>query len=382
MNEKVEMPSICTKIRSQIESIGIDFLLAWELELNPEVTALPIFSQDFWFVSKIGDKVIAIDKLNGEINWDSSVDNDPLFPYATEYILDNHRLFVIYGSFLKHIDARNGEIIWEKQLSQEFALTPDILVVNDVVVIGGMKRGSAGYIAGFNVSTGEIIWEHETPMDSYSRRSIFSCSFSTVPNFRGESLVCLRLHGGVYTIDALDGSLIKSDLHIDPPKYDPFVVEDMLIFAPRKGPSVKIYNVALDETINTYASCQDVRPSQPPVVFEEKILIVSGCNDVYVVQLDEWNQQPHWVYTADTRIYSSLVTMDGEVGYVLDEKGEILAILLNDGELLGKLITHQVIEYDPTYANELYFDQQQNRLFALINGSNLYAFDRLETNAD
>jgi alcohol dehydrogenase (cytochrome c) len=152
-----------------------DLELKWvfqsrSLEIH-EVT--PLVANGVMYTVESPNNVRALDATTGEILWRF---NHTPAPEARNCcgrltrglaILDNTIFLATLDAFMIAIDARTGEEIWRTKAddhTQGYAFTHAPLVVGDKVIAGtaGGEYGVRGWIAAWDVSTGEEVWRFHT----------------------------------------------------------------------------------------------------------------------------------------------------------------------------------------------------------------------------
>ena len=160
----------------QITPANVDELeLKWvfqsrSLEIH-EVT--PLVANGVMYTVESPNNVIALDAETGEIFWRF---NHTPAPEARNCcgrltrglaILDNTIFLATLDAFMIAIDARTGQEIWRTKAddhTQGYAFTHAPLVVGDKVIAGtaGGEFGVRGWIAAWDVNTGEEVWRFHT----------------------------------------------------------------------------------------------------------------------------------------------------------------------------------------------------------------------------
>jgi alcohol dehydrogenase (cytochrome c) len=157
---------------SQINAANVGKLQrVWMLETG-QVNgheAPPIVSDGVMFVSTPGKQVIALEAATGRVLWryqrplpDGVV---LLHPTSRGVALFGDKVFLAGNeAVLVALDARTGNEVWTAQVadnSQGYYMTMAPLVADGKVMVGvsGGEYGVRGFVAGFDVNTGERLWQ-------------------------------------------------------------------------------------------------------------------------------------------------------------------------------------------------------------------------------
>ncbi len=138
-----------------------------------KLEATPLVIDGIIFTVAPFSAVVALDAKTGEQIWKYKrplPDNLPLCCGHVNRGLAAHGHTLFYGSpdgYLVAIDAKDSTVIWESLVgssSEGYSMTGAPLVVNHSVVVGvaGGDYGVRGFLAAYDVSTGERQWKFET----------------------------------------------------------------------------------------------------------------------------------------------------------------------------------------------------------------------------
>lgn len=120
------------------------------------------------------NQVFALDALTGTSLWHYSrassngmVGDAKLGTNRGVAILDGKVFFITDNAHLLALDRRNGELLWDKPLSnapQPYGGTMAPLIVGNRVIVGvsGADEGIRGFVAAFNPDSGAELWRHWT----------------------------------------------------------------------------------------------------------------------------------------------------------------------------------------------------------------------------
>jgi alcohol dehydrogenase (cytochrome c) len=117
--------------------------------------------------------VVALDARTGDLIWEYKRPLPPNLPLCCGRVnrgLAAHGNTIFYGSpdgYLVAINANDGTVIWQVLVassSEGYSMTGAPLVINRSVVVGiaGGEYGIRGFLAAYDISTGEMQWKFET----------------------------------------------------------------------------------------------------------------------------------------------------------------------------------------------------------------------------
>jgi alcohol dehydrogenase (cytochrome c) len=117
--------------------------------------------------------VVALDATTGEVIWKYQRPVPTNLPLCCGKvnrglaILDSSLFFGSLDGYLVAIDADTGKVKWQVRImspSDGYSITGAPLVVNHSVVIGGSggEFGVRGFLAAYNVTTGQQVWKFDT----------------------------------------------------------------------------------------------------------------------------------------------------------------------------------------------------------------------------
>jgi alcohol dehydrogenase (cytochrome c) len=137
------------------------------------IEATPLVIDGVIFTVAEAGHVVALDHKTGNVIWEYKRPVPPDLPLIAGPVnrgLAVHGHTIFFGSldgYLVAIDANDGKVIWQTLVgsrSDGYSITGAPLVVNGSVVIGvaGGDFGIRGFLAAYDVSTGQQQWKFET----------------------------------------------------------------------------------------------------------------------------------------------------------------------------------------------------------------------------
>ncbi|MBV8334485.1 MAG: PQQ-binding-like beta-propeller repeat protein [Alphaproteobacteria bacterium] len=137
------------------------------------IEATPLVIDNVIFMVAEAGHVVALDDKTGDVIWEYKRPVPPDLPLIAGPVnrgLAVHGSTLFFGSldgYLVAIDANDGKVIWQTLVgssSDGYSITGAPLVVNDSVVVGvaGGDFGIRGFLAAYDVSTGQRQWKFET----------------------------------------------------------------------------------------------------------------------------------------------------------------------------------------------------------------------------
>jgi alcohol dehydrogenase (cytochrome c) len=133
----------------------------------------PLVVDGIMYLTQAPNDIVALDAATGEIKW--------LYSYSPSRearpccgrvnrgvaILGNTLYMATIDAHLVAVNARTGELVWDKEVARPeagYAMTHAPLIVKDKVIVGtaGGEFGIRGFIAAFEAATGNEAWRFYT----------------------------------------------------------------------------------------------------------------------------------------------------------------------------------------------------------------------------
>ncbi len=164
---------------TQINKNNINNLeLAWSFDMNSTraLESTPIVDDGIMFLTSEWSIIYAIDAKTGNEVWyyDPEVPKDWGRKACCDVVNRGVAIWKGYvysatldGKLLK-LDARSGELIWEKDTlidrNRDYTITGAPRIANDLIFIGngGAEYGVRGYVSAFDINSGDLVWRFYT----------------------------------------------------------------------------------------------------------------------------------------------------------------------------------------------------------------------------
>ena len=353
--------------------------LIWTYETKDEIRVPPLANNHTVIILHTNGKVIALDNQTGNQKWEYDTQTEVGWPWSTSIYDLNEELVVISenNDHLVILDVDDGKEISEIKLNITARAVPNILIVEDVVVIStpSIEPGMQGYIAGYSLKTGELFWEKWYLSRVYD--FTFRCSyFSGIPD-SDEYTVCVSIYNQLEILNfnpqlSTDSRYEGIKPWLQTSSNIPNYQEGFIFSNPPPKPSNQVFYIDQNESFYLYKSCSEDHVSHPVETYEKLVLASTGCNDLYLLDIGFLREYPEWVFQSQHRLMSSFVTLHGDIGYSLNDKAEIIGIDLKDGQVIGSFTTTPARLEGGIYSHSL--TSSPPYLYAFLNGNQLFAF--------
>lgn len=152
--------------------------VVWKKQYPSNFTASPTIANGRLFLISTSDEVYAIDIENGELLWKNVNDqNNTTSMQTPPVVLYQDKILVgLANGKIMSLQADSGSVVWENKVvsaktSGNIVEIADIdfppVIYSDVVVAGGIKSS----VMGFNIHTGQPLWQIGTGLNSYMLRN-------------------------------------------------------------------------------------------------------------------------------------------------------------------------------------------------------------------
>ena len=349
--------------------------LAWSYNTR-EIIKVPPQVNSKVIVLLRGDRVLtALDIQTGDVRWEYNLGANIGLPESKfVYFLDEERLVItINNAQLLALNVENGEKIWQRDMSSSTAPTPNIMFVGDSIIVSAFSAtpSTEGYIASYQLDNGDFTAHMFFPSRTFEYQ--FPCPHLLEHGDSGKQMVCVTLYDRLLAIDSGERlNVVKTYLgsfySLDIPYY-----QNGLIFTnPSPNPSPQVFDTGKNRGFALPTYCAKDNTSHPITSNGDLILVSTGCDELYAMNINHLEQEPSWIFTSESGIYSSLVTVNGAIGYALNAKGEIVGINLTTGEEIGRVMTEPDQLGRGQFRNSLTVHAPY--LYALMDGNTLLAF--------
>lgn len=353
--------------------------LAWTYKFDRAIKLAPLSTSSIVVVLSKEGVITALDNQTGVLKWqyDTGVEINGISYSAPKWAIEEDRLILAPDKEnLLALDAQTGKKIWETQLSVPTWNLPTISIQNGIITVGEWDTNTNAYLAEYSLQDGLFGWDIIINQPR-SYRFLFKCPFISARGSRLENAVCVLLSNGeIFIIDASrqiedKGSGLLSTGYPPVNTLDTPVFQDGFIFTnPSPNPAIHVLDTIQEKQFILPASCQKDRVAHPVTVYKRMVLVANGCDEIYTLDIQQLDKTPKWIFQSNEEIYSSFVTMNGDMGYFLNEKAEVIGIDLITGDYIGKLtldigglLTKHSVNYLISRGNELYLVMNEYNLF-------------------
>jgi hypothetical protein len=288
--------------------------------------------------------------------------------------LDEETLVIVVNNVeLLALDVENGKKIWQRHLASAAKTTPNVMIIGDVAIVSAFSTYpyTEGNVASYKLDNGEFVADIDVPSRTFQYK--LSCPPDLGNSNLGEQRICITLFNRLLTINSVEEfKVIDTDIvnlySLDIPYYQTgFVFSN-----PSPLPAPQVFDTKQNREFALFAGCSRESTSHPVTSYGDLILISTGCDDLYTMDVHHLEQEPSWIFTSESEIFSSFVTVDGAIGYALNARGEMIGINLATGGEIGRLMTKPDQLERRQFRNSLTVNPPY--LYALMDGNTLLAF--------
>ena len=161
---------------NQIDPTNVKTLQAqWAFQMPGDgiVEGVPLVVDGVMYTTGPPGQVFAIDARSGRQLWKYARKQKIVNPYESNRVnrgvamLGNRLFFGTLDGALLALDARTGQVLWEKQVAdtmQGYSITSAPLALKDKIVTGvaGGEYGIRGFVDAYDPATGERLWRFNT----------------------------------------------------------------------------------------------------------------------------------------------------------------------------------------------------------------------------
>lgn len=344
--------------------------LIWSYTTSEVIKVPPLMNSEIVVVLRGDNTLTALDIDTGNTRWEHILDADVGLPYSRfVYDLDEERLVIaVNKAQLLAFDIKSGQKIWQIDLTPAAKTTPNVKIMENAVVVSAFSTQpyTEGNVASYQLNSGEFIADIDIPPRT------FQYQFSCPPSVGGQR-ICITLHNRLLTIDsAEDFKVIETDV-VNLYSLDfPFYQAGFIFSNPSPFPAPEVFDTQQNREFSLFAGCSRDNTSHPVTSHDDLILVSTGCNELYIMSINRLEQEPNWIFSSNNEILSSFVTINGETGYALNAKGEIIGANLANGEEIGRIMTEPDQLEREQFRNNLTVNPPY--LYALMNGNTLLVF--------
>lgn len=358
--------------------------LIWSLEFRRPISMEPVANDSIVVVLQDGQTLTALDNLSGQVVWEFTTPERMDVGATSRHVFDVNEAFVIFSTAnqeLIALSSENGVKIWQTALQFPVDSTPNIRIINDAIIVVAKNFINSGHVAIYQINDGSLIWEADFPPKSYAH----SIECPSVPTNEGiiEQAICLVMSDKILIVNS-DTSLPPTANRISEmnepfqhyPGFESFYKDGMIFTSPNPYRSVFVFDMFQSIEFPLPAHCTRKQRAQPARSVGEEILIVNGCNEIYTLNIEQLDESPNWIFESADDLATGMISLDGNSGYVLTDRGEILEISLSDGEEIGSFTTRPSRLKDDDLANSLVANAPY--FYAVMDQNTLFVFKEAE----
>lgn len=350
--------------------------LIWSYHSEKPFRSEPMGNATVTIIREDNSLLKAFENETGELIWEYNAPNS--ISSGSNMMVNEEMLVGASGSgnqsYLFMLDASTGEEAWKTLLSAHPTRTPDVVIINNMVITA--KRSKGGFfIAGYDLRDGTQQWDGSSMLPPTGYSGMVECSSEYFDlNTSPDAILCVIYDNHIYIVEPDSGTLLEHlvapfSLHNDP------VFSDGMFFASTNDAKsvVQVFDLKQTMLYSLPATCSEEKFASSVAISNQKVLVVNGCDEVYFVSATELRDPPDWIYSSPISISSQFVSLDGSVGYILDDSVRIVGIDLVTGEIIGSITTEPDAEMeDEKQVNGLYLNPPY--MYAVMDEGNLMIF--------
>ena len=299
--------------------------LSWTVDLGRATYERPAYLEglvfmpaDSWFQSQW----YGLEAATGEVVWSRNAGKAP-GRYNFRRCLTAEYLVISGQLSLYVLEPQTGSLIWGGNSEEGGHRASTATCTKEAIVIGNPRNP----LYAFSISTGNPLW---------TTRNIETNLDNPVYNPTADEIIAYGLEGILNTLDAKQGTLIRSFQRVATPPYEQwrgsmYVVDEGQLF---------LGGTVLDATTGEVLHKEDqYQTLVPPTLYGDTIYISS--NREGIIALDRSSFKVKWIYQPQPKnswfplIALSQVAILDEVGYVIFSDATLRAFDIETGQALG-----------------------------------------------
>lgn len=351
--------------------------MLWEYYSEEPFSTPPLGDKNTVIIPVNNGEILAFESSSSEITWRYEITQ---FTSNSSYIALSENVVVSSSNNgpqteLFALDSLNGDERWNVPIAERLTQSPHVLVVDDFIIVAQRSMGGT-FVAGYEFLSGKQLWKTPSFFPLTGFTGMFNCSatYFDIGQLDNSDLACILFGEDLYVVMPENGHLFGHQFLPFSP-YNNLTFENGLLFASSiaEKSTIQIFDVRTQAEIVVPIACRSENFAFPVFTFQDQLLVSNGCNELYVLRLGDLSSAPQWIYRSPRTVASSFVTLDGSIGYFLDESGFISAIDLETGKLVGGIsISPNTEMHNRKHANGLFV--LSNYLFVILDENNLFVY--------